>query len=68
MTASKPIQTIINSDWIFATVETDTPTPVPMAMYAARQTGHLGINIRMAPGTSHLKDVRILQFFAEARK
>ena len=31
------------------------PIPVPRAMYAARQTGHLGNKIRMAAGSSQAK-------------
>ena len=34
-------------------VETEIPTPVPMATYAARHAGHFGKTARIVPGTSH---------------
>jgi hypothetical protein len=38
----------------YAAVETESPTPVPIAMYAARHTGHFGKSARMTPGAIHL--------------
>jgi hypothetical protein len=37
----------------YVAVDTDSPTPVPIAAYAARHTGHFGTSARMAPGTIH---------------
>jgi hypothetical protein len=51
--ASEVKQNISIRIWIHRAVETETPTPVKRAIYAATQSGHLGINTRRAVGKSH---------------
>ena len=38
---------------MLAAVEIESPTPVPIATYAARHNGHLGNSTRTALGTIH---------------
>jgi hypothetical protein len=37
----------------YAAVDTESPIPVPSAMYAARHAGHFGTSARMTPGAIH---------------
>lgn len=43
----------MSSNLIPDAVETESPTPVPIATYAAKHNGHLGNSARIAPGTIH---------------
>lgn len=45
---------MMSNSLILAAVETERPTPVTIAMYAARHSGHFGKKARIAPGTTHL--------------
>src|ERR1700730_14874306 len=44
---------LISSTCRYAAVDTESPIPVPIAMYAATHTGHFGTSARMAPGAIH---------------
>jgi hypothetical protein len=50
-TATQPIATIHHATFA---AESEIPTPVNSATYAARQSGHFGIAARTTPGTIQL--------------
>src|SRR5713226_3911097 len=50
---SDAAHTITSSIRRYAAVDTESPTPVPIATYAARHAGHFGKSARTVPETIH---------------